>query len=80
MVLDDAVADGISLLDGRSASGRVNEALRKAIDREHRRIAALGWIRSMNSDLGNPSAKDYEDADLLLDELGVPTLETKAAA
>ncbi len=80
VVLDDAVADGIALLEGRSASARVNEALRKAIDREHRRIAALEWIRAMNAELGNPSAEDYEDADQLLDELGVARLEPKEAA
>lgn len=80
VVLDDAVADGIALLEGRSASARVNEALRKAIDREHRRIAALEWIRAMNAELGNPSAEDYEDADRLLDELGVARLEAKEAA
>ncbi len=80
VVLDDAVADGIALLEGRSASARVNEALRKAIDREHRRIAALEWIRAMNAELGNPSAEDYEDADRLLDELEVARLEAKEAA
>jgi Arc/MetJ-type ribon-helix-helix transcriptional regulator len=80
VVLDDAVADGIALLEGRSASARVNEALRKAIDREHRRISALEWIRAMNAELGNPSAEDYEDADRLLDELGVARLQAKQAA
>jgi Arc/MetJ-type ribon-helix-helix transcriptional regulator len=80
VVLDDAVAEGIALLDGRSASARVNEALRKAIDREQRRVAGLEWIRAMNAELGNPSAQDYEDADRLLDELGVPRTETKEVA
>ncbi len=80
VVLDDAVAEGIALLDGRSASARVNEALRKAIDREQRRLVGLEWIQAMNAELGSPSAKDYEDADRLLDELGVPRIETKEAA
>jgi hypothetical protein len=80
VVLDDAVAEGIALLDGRSASARVNDALRKAIDREQRRLVGLEWIRGMNAELGSPSAKDYEDADRLLDELGVSRIETKEAA
>jgi hypothetical protein len=80
VVLDDAVAEGIALLDGRSASARVNEALRKAIDREQRRVAGLEWIRAMNVELGSPSEKDYEDADRLLDDLGVPRTETKEVA
>ena len=80
VVLDDAVAEGIALLVGRSASARVNEALRKAIERERHRSIGLEWVRAMNDELGPPSASDYEAADRLLDELGVPQAETTEAA
>ncbi len=80
VVLDDAVADGIALLDGRSASARVNEALRQAISRQQRKSLAVEWVQAMNTDLGAPSPEDYEAADRLLDELGVPGRESTEAA
>ncbi len=70
VVLDDAVADGIQLLEGRSASARVNEALRRAIERELHRHQGLVWIQAMNDDLGVPSTADYAEANRLLDEAG----------
>jgi Arc/MetJ-type ribon-helix-helix transcriptional regulator len=80
VVLDDEVAEGIALLDGRSASARVNEALRLAIERERRRGMALQWVAAMNDELGQPSASDYDEADRLLDELGFPQADATAAA
>jgi hypothetical protein len=72
VVLDDEVAEGLALLEGRSASARVNAALRLAIERERRRAAALAWVHAMNEDLGAPTDDDYAKADQLLDELGIP--------
>jgi hypothetical protein len=80
VVLDDEVADGLAILEGRSASARVNQALRRAIERERRRVDALHWVRAMNAELGQPTADDYAQADRTLDDLEVPRPDVSDAA
>ena len=72
VVLDDDVADDLPLLGPGSASSRVNEAIRQAVERERARLNALAWIEAMNDELGKPSDADYAEADRILDGLGVP--------
>ena len=80
VVVDDEVAAGSDLLVGRSVSSTVNAILREAIATARHQAAVLRWLDELDEEFGPITLEELDEADALLDELGVPKTERAAVA
>ena len=80
VVVDDEVAAGLDLLVGRSVSSTVNAILREAIATARHQATVLRWLDELDEEFGPITLEELDEADALLDELGVPKTERAAVA
>jgi predicted transcriptional regulator len=80
VVVDDEVAASLDLLGGRSVSSTVNGILREAIATARHQAAVLQWLDDLDEQFGPLSQDELDQADLILDELGVSGSDRTAAA
>jgi predicted transcriptional regulator len=80
VVVDDEVAASLGLLAGRSVSSTVNGILRDAIATARHQAAVLRWLDELDEQFGPLSQEELDDADAMLDELGLPRSDRTSAA
>lgn len=80
VVVDDEVAASLDLLAGRSVSSTVNGILREAIASARHQASVLQWLDELDEQFGPLSQEDFDDADAMLDELGLPRSDRTSAA
>ncbi len=80
VVVDDEVAASLDLLGGRSVSSTVNGILREAIATARHQAAVLHWLDELDQQFGPLTQDELDQADSMLDELGVPGSDRTAAA
>jgi predicted transcriptional regulator len=80
VVVDDEVAASLDLLAGRSVSSTVNGILREAIATARHQAAVLRWLDDLDQHFGPITQEELDEADAMLDELGVSRSDRTAAA
>ncbi len=80
VVVDDEVAASLDLLAGRSVSSTVNGILREAIATARHQQAVRQWLDELDEQFGPISQEELDEADAMLDELGVSQSDRTTAA
>ena len=70
LTLDEDLLEALTHTGRRSLSAAVNASLRRAIDSENHRKAALAWLGELDAKYGSASPAEQAENEAFLDEIG----------